>query len=249
MLASVSVLGWIVLGGLGMAVIALVGAGVLLFGELSPRMNLLLVALSAGSLLGGALFHMLPGALSTASTPLTIFVWVAAGFTIFLILEQFLQWHHCHRGCEGHDRRPLGILILIADGVHNLLGGLAVGGAFVVDPRLGIAAWVAAAAHEIPQELGDFGVLMHAGWSRSRALAFNFLSALTFLVGGLLAWALARRVDPTFLVPLAAGNFLYIAAADLIPEIKHEPSFRRGLSHFAAFITGLLMMLCLALVM
>ena len=246
---DMSALGWIVLSGVAMSLISLVGVVILVLGEPGARANLILVALSAGSLLGGALFHMLPGAFATGADPLELFIWVAVGFTLFFVLEQFLHWHHCHRGCEEHERRPLGVLILFADGLHNLLGGLAVGGAFVVDFRLGVAAWIAAAAHEIPQELGDYGVLIHAGWSRRRALLFNLLSALPFLAGGLLAWLLARQVEPWFLLPIAAGNFLYLAAADLIPEIKHERRGHRKVEHFAAFTAGLAILLGLAIVL
>jgi zinc and cadmium transporter len=246
MLSGVSVLAWIVVSGIAMSAVALVGVLAYLVGPAGSRATLILVALSAGSLVGGALFHMIPGALAGGREPLVLFTWVAAGFTVFFVLEQFLHWHHCHRGCEEHDRKPLGTLILVADGVHNLLGGLAVGGAFLADVRLGIAAWIAAAAHEVPQELGDFGVLVHAGWSPRRALVFNFLTALTFLAGGILAWAVARAIEPWFLLPFAAGNFLYIAAADLIPEIKHEPLPSRAAQHFVAFLTGLLALLTLA---
>jgi zinc and cadmium transporter len=113
---------------------------------------------------------------------------------------------------------------LIADALHNFIGGLAVAGAFLIDIRVGISAWIAAAAHEVPQELGDFGILIHGGWKKGRALLYNLLSALTFLIGGLIAYSASLKTDVTFLLPFAAGNFIYIAAADLIPEIKHEES-------------------------
>lgn len=111
-----------------------------------------------------------------------------AGFAAFFALEQFLHWRHCHHEFPDRARQPLTYLVLVGDGLHNLLGGLAVGGAFIADIRLGIGAWLAAASHEVPQELGDFGVLVHGGWEKRRALIFNALSALTFLMGGLLAY-------------------------------------------------------------
>jgi zinc and cadmium transporter len=104
------------------------------------------------------------------------------GFLIFFGLEQFLHWHHCHRAFA-ECKQPLTYLILIGDGLHNFLGGLSIAGVFIVDIRLGVAAWLAAAAHEVPQELGDFGVLVHGGWKKRTALLFNLLSGLTFLVG------------------------------------------------------------------
>ena len=134
-------------------------------------------------------------------------------------------------------------LILIADAFHNFIGGLAVAGAFLIDIRVGISAWIAAAAHEVPQELGDFGILIHGGWNKGRALLYNFLSALTFLVGGLVAYGASRTIDVTFLLPFAAGNFIYIAAADLIPEIKHEESARLNVVHFLSFMIGIALLL------
>jgi zinc and cadmium transporter len=129
-------------------------------------------------------------------------------------------------------------LILLGDGLHNFIGGLAIASTFLIDIRLGITAWLAAAAHEIPQELGDFGVLVHGGWSRARALTFNLLSALTFLAGGLVTYALSFTVDVSYLIPLAAGNFLYIAAADLVPEVNRHPSPLANVLHMLSFMIG-----------
>jgi zinc and cadmium transporter len=119
---------------------------------------------------------MLPEAVAAMGNRLEVYVWLMAGFLVFFVLEQFLHWQHCHRAVAQHG--PLGYLILVADGAHNFVGGLAVAGALLVDIRVGVVTWVAAAAHEVPQELGDFGILIHAGPSKPRALAFNFLSAL-----------------------------------------------------------------------
>jgi zinc and cadmium transporter len=129
-------------------------------------------------------------------------------------------------------------LILMGDGLHNFIGGLAISSTFLIDIRLGITAWLAAAAHEIPQELGDFGVLVHGGWSKARALLFNVLSALTFLVGGLLTYGLSFAVDVSYLIPFAAGNFVYIAAADLVPEVNRHPSLVANAVHLLMFLLG-----------
>ena len=123
--------------------------------------------------------------------------------------------------------------------MHNFIGGLAVGGAFVVDIRVGIVTWLVAALHEIPQEFGDFGILIHSGWSRRSALVWNFASALTFLVGALVAYAVSGSVEVGYLLPFAAGNFIYIAAADLLPEIARETRTRDKLETTLAFIAGL----------
>jgi len=229
---------WIVASGLGMSAIALIGALTLVLSEARlNRLLLPLVALAAGTLLGDALFHLIPASAAATESQLRVFVWVAAGFAAFLALEQFLEWHHCHTAPCQH--RPLTYLILIADALHNFIGGLAVGAAFLIDLRVGFAAWLTAAAHEIPQELGDFAILVHGGWRPRRALLYNFLSALTFLAGGLAAYASSAHIDVTFLLPFAAGNFIYIAAADLIPEVKHHASVARSALHFACFLAGL----------
>ena len=230
---------WIVASGLVMAAIALVGSVTLLLRESTLRRIVLpLVALSAGSLLGGAFLHMIPAGLGETGSEFATFLWILAGFTVFFALEQFLHWHHCHRASTD-CRKPLGTMILLGDGLHNFLGGLAVAGTFLIDIRLGITTWLAAAAHEVPQELGDFGVLLHSGWSRRKALLFNVLSGLTFLVGGVVAWAVSSRIDVSFLVPFAAGSFIYIGASDLVPEVNKHTDGRANLVHFVLFVVGL----------
>jgi len=235
----VTVFLWILAGGLVMSAVALVGSVTLLLrpGTLEKLLRPM-VAFAAGTLLGGALLHMLPGAIETMGSAPVVFLWVLAGFAVFFALEQFLHWHHCHHVYAEH-RKPLTYLVLLGDGLHNLLGGFAVAGAFIADVRLGIGAWLAAAAHEVPQELGDFAVLVHGGWEKRRALLFNLLSALTFLVGGLLAYAASLSFAVTFLLPFAAGNFIYIAASDLVPEVKEDRDLRVNLLHFTCLVAGI----------
>jgi zinc and cadmium transporter len=209
-----------------------------------------LVSLAAGSLLGGALFHMLPEGFS-ALNPLRSGEWIAAGFTAFLALEQFLHWHHSHRQngrlfAATGLREPMGLLILMGDGLHNFIGGLGIASTFLINPPAGVAAWMAAVAHEIPQELGDFGVLVHSGWKPRRALFWNLISALTFPLGALMAWWLRDFIPLAPLVLFAAGNFIYIAASDLVPEIKHHSEPGVALQGFACFSGGLLVMLVIA---
>ncbi len=222
-----------------MSVIALVGGVTLVLAEETlERFLLPLVALAAGSMLGGAVFHLLPRSIETLGNSFGVYLALTLGFVSFFCLEQFLQWHHCHAVTSAH-RQPLGYLLLIADGLHNFVGGLAIGGAFVMDTTAGIAAFTAAAAHEIPQELGDFGVLVHGGWGPKQALLFNFISALSFPVGGLLAYVAADAIEVAYLVPFAAGNFIYIAAADLIPEVKQHEDWQINLLHLAALLIGI----------
>ena len=123
--------------------------------------------------------------------------------------------------------------------VHNFIGGLAIGASFIVSTEVGVITWIAAAAHEVPQELGDFGILMRGGWGRYQALVANFVSAATIVPGALLAYYVSSDVDVTFLLSFAAGNFIYIAASDLIPEVKHDRRLRNNLIHFAAFVGGI----------
>lgn len=238
-------LAWIVLSGLAMSAIALVGSLTLIMPiGMLRRLLLPLVAFATGALLGGALFHMLPSAIEALGDRLEVFVWFAGGFVAFYLLEQFLHWHHCHRGlpCE----HLVGHLVLIADAVHNLIGGLAVGASFLLGTSVGVNAWIAAASHEVPQELGDFGVLVHSGWSPRRALTFNLASALTFPLGGLVAYMAADTLDVAFLVPFAAGNFVYIAATDLLPQITSRRDWREKVVHTIALFAGLALLLATA---
>jgi zinc and cadmium transporter len=231
------------LGGVLMSSIAMIGSVTLVLKPSTlQRILLPLVAFAAGSLIGGAFFHMLPAAQDSIGDSFTIGILVVVGFTAFFVLEQWLHWHHCHRA-QSDCKQPLTYLILIGDGLHNFLGGLAIAGTFLIDIRLGITSWLAAAAHEVPQELGDFGVLMHGGWSKGRALLFNVLSGLTFLLGGLVAYVLSSQVDVSWLIPFAAGNFLYIGASDLIPEVNKHRDANANTAHLVSFILGLVLLL------
>jgi zinc and cadmium transporter len=241
----------ILLGSLVMALVALVGGITLLLSAAQLQQLLVpLVSLAAGSLLGGALFHMVPEGF-VGLAPIEAATWVSAGFTAFLALEIFLHWHHSHRhrasGRGGRfDPKPLPLLILVGDALHNFVGGLGITSTYLIHPAAGLAAWLAAVAHEIPQELGDFGVLLHCGWSARRALFWNVISALTFPLGSLLAWGLQRMIPLAPLVLFAAGNFLYIAASDLVPEIKAQVSLRQATCSFIWFSAGLLLLRMLA---
>jgi zinc and cadmium transporter len=238
---------WILLGGILMSAIALVGSVTLVLRESTLQKILLpLVSFAAGSLIGGALFHMIPASLISMPTMVT-FGWVALGFLLFFALEQFLHWHHCHRAFA-ECKKPLTYLILIGDGLHNFLGGVSIAGVFLVDVRLGVAAWLAAAAHEVPQELGDFGVLVHGGWKKRTALLFNLMSGLTFLVGSLVAYVASLHLDVRWLVPLAAGNFLYIGASDLVPEVNKAHSLKASVLHFVVFAAGLGLLLGISVI-
>ncbi len=242
-----STLAWVMGGTLAMSFLAFTGVAALSLRERTLKKILLpLVAFSAGALLGGAFLHLIPETTAKRGSDVSMFIWVLVGFSIFFLMEQFLHWHHCHKVPSEH-RRPVTYLILLADGLHNFIGGLAIGGSFMVSVKLGLVTWIACAAHEIPQEMGDFGVLVHGGWEKKKALWFNFLSALTIVPGGLLVYLVSPTIDTTFLLPFAAGNFIYIASSDLIPEVKHG-ELRKGLLHFTAFVSGILLLLAVKLV-
>jgi zinc and cadmium transporter len=243
--ANVRTLLLILGSGLVICAIALVGGATLTLSEHTiRRLRRPMVALAAGSLLGASFFHVLPAALDAMGNRTAAWAWVAAGFVLLFVLEQFLQWHQCRR-LTRDPRTPRTWLLLLANGLHHCLCGLSVGGAFAVDARLGGVALFAAAAHEVPQELGNFGVLMDGGWDARKALAANAAASCTFLVGGILAWAGAHRLDLNvgFLLALGAGNFLYVAGSDLVPEIRRVSEAGSARTTFGTFLLGLLLLL------
>jgi zinc and cadmium transporter len=234
---------WIVGSSVAMSAIAWIG---LLTTALRPeqlqRLLLPLVAFAAGSLLGGALLHLLPEAVAARGARVEVFLPVLGGFALFFLMEQFLAWHHEH-SIAINVKQPVTYLILLADGLHNFIGGIAIGASFIVSVEVGIVTWLAAAAHEVPQELGDFGILIRGGWPRMQALVANFVSAAAILPGGVLAYYVSGEIDIALLLSFAAGNFIYIAASDLIPEVKHDRVLRNNLIHFVAFLAGIAVIL------
>lgn len=228
-----------------MSAIALVGGVTTMLRPATlDRLLLPFVSLAAGTLLGGAFFHMIPEG-TAALSPLTAAVWLVAGFTTFLGLEQFLHWHQSHHA-QTEVRKPVTFLILIGDAIHNFLGGLSIASTFLINPPAGVVAWVAAAAHEVPQELGDFGILVHGGFPRRRALLWNLVSALTFPLGAVLAYLVSQSFEVSGLVLFGAGSFVYIAASDLVPEIKSHRSIRSAATHLGLFVAGLAVTLFIA---
>jgi zinc and cadmium transporter len=222
-----------------MSLLAWVGLVTLLLKEKTlKKLTLPLVAFAAGALLGGAFLHMIPEAVGGGGDIALVSLLVLAGFVLFLFLEEFICWHHCHSAPSEH-KHSVGYMILIADGLHNFLGGIAIGSAFLVDIKLGLVTWVVAAAHEIPQEFGDFGILLHSGWEKKKALIYNFLSALTIVLGGLVVYFASEFINIIYLLPIAAGNFIYIATSDLIPEIKHNINRKENILHFSALVAGI----------
>jgi len=240
-----NILIWIILATIVVSLLALVGIITLAFKErFLKKILLFLIALSAGALMGGAFLHLIPESLEQISTEGTV-ISLLAGFILFFIIEKVLHWRHCHEGkCPIHT---FAYTNLIGDTLHNFLDGLIIAAGFIVDIRLGIITTLAIIMHEIPQEIGDFGVLVYAGFSKFRALALNFLTALTAVFGGIVGYFLSSYVEniTMFLVPLAAGGFIYIAASDLIPEIRKETNLKKSLLSFGIFILGIIIMYAL----
>ncbi len=223
-----------------MGLISLAGSLTLLLTEERLKALLLpLVAFAAGAMLGGALFHLIPDGVTRSANSLWAYVWVAAGFTSFFAMDQLVNWHHQHE--VSHERQPVTYMILLADSFHNFIDGIVIGGAFCIDHQLGISVCAA--------ELGDFAVLLHGGWKPNRALLANLLSSFTFLAGGLIVYASSRIIDVSFLLPLAAGNFIYIAASDLIPEVKVRRGKKQNLWHLSTFSAGLVLLLAVRLLL
>lgn len=237
------------------SLIAFIGAVILfLKEELLNKILLILVSFAAGALIGSAFLHLVPEAIEEVGIEekslLKIFLFLLFGFCAFFVLENSINWHH-HHAKEHPEIKPFSYLILISDGVHNFIDGLIVAGSFIVSIPLGIVTALAVAFHEIPQEIGDFGILIYSGFEKIKALFLNFLSAITIVFGGVFGFLLSERMGNSmiFLLPFAAGSFIYIACSDLIPEIKHKVSPQKSLIHFFVFLLGIVLMLLIKLVL
>lgn len=196
-----------------------------------------LVALAAGSMMGTAFLHLLPEAAEFVE-PQSLFLSVLLAFIFFFFVEKVLHWRHCHSdNCEMHT---FGLMNLIGDGFHNFLDGLIIAAAYATGIEVGIATTIAVVIHEIPQEIGDFGVLLKAGFSVKRALLMNFFIALISVMGGLIGFFLISQTEGfiKLLTPLAAGGFLYIAATDLIPQLQEEKNINKSVRTVLMFLLG-----------
>ena len=214
-----------------------------------------IISLSVGALLGDVFLHILPELNARTGDSLVPMILIFLGFLIFFILEKFLLWHHGHEGevheknieldtVSAHTSKHIGYLNLLSDALHNFIDGLVIGGSFLVSNEVGIATTIAVILHEIPQEIGDFGLLLHAGFTRKAALVANFISALAAFLG-LLIVVLLRGASSSLtglIIPLAAGGFLYIAGSDLVPELHKTSDVRRSVIQFLSIILGFALM-------
>jgi len=238
-------LGYIIVITFAIALISFVGIFTLsLKDKLLNKILLILVSLSAGALMGGAFIHLIPEAIYGVDHDAvdSILIYVLVGFILFFIIEKVLHWRHCHKGkCDVHTFHYMN---LVGDSIHNFIDGLILAASFVASIELGLTTTIAIAAHEIPQEIGDFGVLVYGGFEKKKAIIMNFLVALTIVLGGVIGYFISKSVEDavSFLLPFAAGGFIYIAATDLVPEIKKELDFKKYMATLIVFILGILIM-------
>ncbi len=217
------------------------------------KYTFLLVSLAVGALLGGAFIHLIPESFETIANPMIVSLAIIGGILLFLVLEKFLHWHHCHGHAHGNQScgekkiHPVGHMILIADGIHNFIDGIVIGAAYLISIEVGMATTIAIILHEIPQEISDFGVLIHAGYTKTRALWVNFLSGLTAVLGTILVLVAGNFSQnlTIWLPPIAAGSFIYIAMSDLIPEMHKKTSQKESIFQIIAVFFGIGMMFLL----
>ncbi len=210
------------------------------------------VSFATGALLGVSFLALIPHAFETVGMENLhgLSATILLGILTFFMLEKLVLWRHCHSGhceahvdVEAHRHKSAGTLILIGDGLHNFVDGILIAAAFMTDIRLGVVTSFAVAAHEIPQEVGDFAILLGSGFSRAKALLFNVLSSLTTVVGGVLAWYGLDDFEQylPYVLAIAASSFIYIAVADLIPTLHKKTDSLDSLKQFALIAAGILL--------
>jgi zinc and cadmium transporter len=230
------------------SMVSLVGVfGLSVRRDLVGRFMALLIAFASGSLLSASFFDMVPEVYGELGD--RAFSFVLAGLVFFFVVEKFIHWHHCGR--EECSIKPVGYLNLLGDGLHNFIDGVVIAAAYLSGFKLGLLTTLVIIVHEIPQEFGDFAVLLHAGFTVRRALFFNFLSALTAVAGGLAGFMFLSGVSPMVVpvVGVAAGGLLYIATADLMPELHKERNARMMFYQTAALLAGIFVVYCLILLL
>ncbi len=234
--------------------ISLIGLATISINEEKLKKVLLyLVSFSTGALLGDAFIHLLPEVIEeSGGMTFSISMSVLLGIVLSFVVEKFIHWHHCHHTHSAkcleehhtHQVQSFAKMNLIGDAVHNLIDGLIIGGSYLVSFPVGIATTLAVILHEIPQEIGDFGILLHGGYTRKRALFLNFITALTAVVGVIIALVASQYIPhlTTFLIPFAAGGFIYIAGSDLMPELHKETNSKKSFFQLLALLAGIAIM-------
>ena len=229
------------------SLISLIGIFTLPVNEKKLRSFLIyFVSFAAGALFGDVFIHVLPETTAEHGFTLSVSLYVLAGIIMSFILEKIIHWRHAHHPFEG-DIHPLAMMVLLGDSLHNFIDGLIIGASFLTNIHIGIATTIAIVLHEIPHEVGDFGVLLHSGFTKQRALFYNFITALTAILGTIVALLLANVSSDVsqFLLPFAAGNFVYIAGSDLIPELHTEEEMQKNVMQIVFFVLGVAFMMIL----
>lgn len=213
------------------------------------RILFFLVSFAVGGLFGDAFIHLLPESFAEMGTGFATPLCTIAGIIVFFIVEKIIRWRHCHIPTSERHPHPIVAMNLIGDAVHNLIDGMVIAASYLTSRSLGLATTIAVLLHEIPQEIGDFGILIHGGISPHRALFYNFLSALSAFVGALFILLAGPHFKNliTLLLPITAGGFIYIAGSDLIPELQVCEGVKNALWQLAAVILGVLIMVLLRL--
>jgi zinc and cadmium transporter len=208
------------------------------------KIVLYMVSFSAGGLFGDAFLHLLPKTIEEAGFGLAISSYVLFGISFSFVVEKIIHWRHCHLTPSKDHVHPFAVMNLFGDAVHNFIDGVIIATSYLVSIPVGIATTLAVILHEIPQEIGDFAVLIHGNFSKYKALLFNFMTALTAVAGALAALLLSTYIEgiTVFLLPFAAGNFIYIAGADLIPELHKEVKIEKSIMQLLFFGLGVLIM-------
>ncbi len=243
-----SVLAWIVAASLLGGVLSIAGAAAIAYRARAAWVPML-ISYAIGALLGAVFLNILPEALELASSPAQLTGTVMFGILLFFVLEKLVLWRHCHEeSCEAHDAHAVshdegrsGMMIMVGDTFHNFVDGIIIAAAFMTSPQLGIVTALAIIAHEIPQEVGDFLILLHSGYTRRQAFIFNLLSSAATLLGGILAYfalqTMHGMVPP--LLGLAAASMIYVAVADLIPGLHRRPELHATVQQVSLIALGI----------
>lgn len=226
--------------------ISLVGLFFLSFNqEKLQKILLYLVSFAVGGLFGDAFIHLIPESFKQLGIGLQVSGYILLGVLVFFVLEKFLRWRHCHVATSSQHLHPVATLNLVGDGVHNLIDGMIIGASYLISFPIGITTTMAVILHEIPQEIGEFGILVHAGLPTTKAITFNFLSALTAVLGAIISLIIGPHIQgyAAHLLPITAGAFIYLAGSDLIPELHGcEPKVSTAFWQFILIILGISIM-------
>lgn len=210
--------------------------------EFSKNSFKAMIGIASGVLLASVFLELLPEVFEQFEFEAHhFFLTMLLSILVFYLIERFVHWHHCHgTSCPPESKLHLAVTNLIGDGVHNFIDGILIGAAFLVSPVIGVATTIAIIAHEIPQEISDAAVLLYAGLSKVKVIAYNFIFALTSIVGAVLSFYLAQSINGVlpFIIAIAAGNFIYLALADLIPELHHEVQRKMIIQHTGWLLLG-----------